>query len=148
MVTRAQKTESQADLDRLPWQTLCLGEGGCSREEDEVGEGPTDGEGKEEPLEGGRRCLEPVGAHLRGVGDSENTGAARSAATSLIPGPLGNLKRLVCQCTAGMSKGGRGGGGRWARWEPGMHVLGRPSCPRAGRAGEERREGTSSALGL
>lgn len=31
----------------------------------------------------------------------------------------------------------------------GMHVLGRPSCPRAGRAGEERGgKGPPSALGL
>lgn len=92
---RAQKTVSQAGLGSLPRQTLCLGERGCSREVNEVGEGAHRVEGKEEPLEGGRRCLEPVGAHLGGAGDSENTEAARSAVTSLFPGPLGNLRRLL-----------------------------------------------------
>ena len=56
------------------------------------GRGPTDVEGKEEPLEVGQRCLEPLRAGLGGAGDSENTEAARLAVTSLFTRPLGNLR--------------------------------------------------------
>lgn len=64
------------------------------------GRGPTDVEGKEEPLEGGQRCLEPLRACLGGAGDSENTEAARSAVTSLFTRSAGESEttRLSKHC--------------------------------------------------